>query len=181
MRNDLEVIRTLESFLRENVSSEYDPDAGNVGLEKPRSDNKTDLEYTLVKPAVYGGYIPPMNYLTEYGYVVPGIVVMSDGGSDRDGESIVRIRLVFAVYDFGTTVMQAGKLITTPDSKGYYDLLNLITKTRMKLSDGSLTADRIQLNNDFEWGMYEDQQSPYWHGWMTFSCPIASMSIQAIL
>ncbi|MCR4436163.1 MAG: hypothetical protein QHH06_10320 [Clostridiales bacterium] len=174
MRNDLDVIKALVEFIKVHVASEYDSGAGKIGLEKPRSDGKTEVEFTLVKPAVYDGWIPPLNYLDEYGYAIPGILVMSDGGRDRDGESVVQIRLAFATYDLGTTILQGGKLTTKPDSKGYYDLLNLITLTRMKLADYNLISGTLSTNNDFEWGMYEEQKSPYWHGWMTFSCPIVS-------
>lgn len=175
MRNDLEVIKAIVVFLKDRVASEYDPDTGRIGLEKPRSDNKTDVEFTLVKPAIYDGWIPPLNYLDDYGYAIPGILVMSDGGRDKDGESVAQIRIGFATYDLGTTTKNAGKLETRPDSKGYHDLLNLITLARFKLADSRLTSGRIPTNNDFEWGMYEEQKMPYWHGWMTFSCPIVSV------
>lgn len=175
MRNDIEVIRNLKEFIENNVAPEYDTANGKVGLEKPRDDNKTNLDYTLVKPAVFEGWIPPLGYLDDSEtYLIPGIVVMSDGGSDQSGEASARIRLIFATYDMGMTTLQAGKLVTKPDSKGYYDLLNLITMTRIKLSDTRLTTGKVSINYDFDWGMYEEQKYPYWHGWMTFTCPIIS-------
>lgn len=173
MMNDVDVIRKIKAFLEENVACEFDP-ANGRGLEKPREDNKADLEHTMVKPAVYEGWLPPSSYLEDSGiYLIPGIVVMSDGGSDQAGEAIAKIRLVIATYDMGMTTLQAGKLITKPDSKGYYDLLNLLTLTRMKLAK-SLAMGKISVNNDFDWSMYEEQKYPYWHGWMTFTCPIIS-------
>ena len=100
---------------------------------------------------------------------------MSDGGHDKDREAVAQIRLGFATYDLGTTTIKAGKPETRPDSKGYHDLLNLITLTRFKLADLSLTNGRISTNEDFDWAMYEEQKMPYWHGWMTFTCPIVSV------
>lgn len=173
--NDIDVIRKLKTFIEENVASEYDPANGKIGLEKPRDDNKADLEHTLVKPAVFEGWIPPLGYLDDSGtYLIPGIVVMSDGGSDQSGEASVRIRLVFATYDMGMTTLQAGKFVTKPDSKGYYDLINLISLTRTKLADFNLTSGKVSINNNFEWSMYEEQKHPFWHGWMSFTCPIIS-------
>jgi len=177
MLNDIDVIKKIAAFIDGHVASERDPDKGNIGLEKPRDDNKANIDFTLVKPAVFEGWVPPMAYLDDTGiYDIPGIIVMSDGGSDVDGEAACKIRLVFATYDIGKTTMQAGKLVTTPDSKGYYDLMNLITLTRMKLADLDLIRGKLSTNNDFQWNMYDEQKYPYWHGWMTFSCPIVSVN-----
>lgn len=171
--NDIKILKALSKFFTENIASEYDPDLDKVGLEKPRSDNKADTSFALVKPAVFEGWIPPMNYLDDFGgYAIPGILIMSDGGSDRDGEAFVRVRVVFSTYDLGMTRIQTEKFATKPDMKGYYDLLNLITLTRMKLVDRALVADEFSANDDFEWGLYEEQKHPYWHAWITFSCPI---------
>jgi hypothetical protein len=176
MIDDIDVIRKLKSFIEEFVVSEYDPANGKIGLEKPRPDNKVDLSHDLVKPAVFEGWLPPQGYMDDSGiYFIPGIVIMSDGGIDKDDGAFVNIRIVFATYDMGVTTLQAGIYSTSKDSKGYYDLINLITCTRMKLADFNLTSGRISTNRDFDWNMYEEQKYPYWHGWMTFTCPIASV------
>jgi hypothetical protein len=174
--DDLSVIKATVQFLKDQVASQYDPELGKIGLEKPQADGNIEGSYTLVKPAVYDGWIPPKNYLDEYGYDVPCILVMSDGGKDQAEEAVVRLRLAIAIYDPGMTTKTGEILTTRPNSKGYYDLLNIITKIRLKLTDRTLTSGIISINHDFEWGMYEEQHYPYWHAWITYSSPILSMN-----
>jgi hypothetical protein len=174
MLNDIDAIKRIKKFIDDNVVPIFDPDNGMIGLEKPRHDNKVDISYELVKPAVFESWVLPKEFLDESFYSIPGIVVMSDGGSDKEGEASTKIRIIFATYDCGITTLADGKYSTSKDAKGYYDLMNLITQTRMKLSDPSLTAKKLSINYDFEWSMYEEQKWPYWHGQLSFTCPIVS-------
>lgn len=173
--DDLTIIKNMTRYMRDQVAAEYDPEFGKIGLPKPPADNKLDTGYVLVKPAVYDMWIPPKNHLEGYGYDMPCILVMSDGGSDRDGEASVRIRIAIGTYDPGLVTREGVVLSTKPNSRGYIDLLNLLTKIRMKLSDRELTAGLFTVENGIEWGIYEEQHYPYWNAWLTCSCPIISM------
>lgn len=61
-----------------------------------------------------------------------------------------------------------------PNSKGYTDILNLITKIRMILNE-SPSDIGIIVEKPIEWGFYDEQIYPYWTGYITFKvkmCPL---------
>lgn len=154
--DDLQVLKSLKYFLTENVSK-------RIKLECPPKNNVLDEEYKLVNPAVYIGWLPPKNFLQDYDYDVPSILIMSDGGSDEGDEAGVNIRLVIATYDPGQTLEEGTQI----NFKGYKDLLNIITKIRIALTE-QLTLNCGIINKPIKWSMYEEQSYPYWHASMEF-------------
>ncbi|AUN08962.1 hypothetical protein CF081_19685 [Clostridium botulinum] len=160
------VLSALKKFLDEKVCKD-------VKLEKPPEDlNIEDGDYKLVNPATYIGWIPPKNYLTEYGYDIPSILIMEDGGEDNGDEGTINIRLGIATYDPGDTT----ELGIEINSKGYKDLLNLITKIRIELAKSMVIEEKTIIEKPIKWGMYEEQQFPYWHAWITFTATILPLN-----
>lgn len=173
---DDKILEAVKKFLVENVAS-------NFKLEKPTDDGKLDEKYELVSPAVYIGWIPPKNYLTEYGYDLPALLVMEDSGEDDGEEANITIRIAVATYDPGLTHSQnLESNITDLNFKGYKDLLNVIQRTRVELSKVSTFGGEGSLNkskdNPIKWAMYEEQQYPYWHGWISFKISTMPLNYQ---
>jgi hypothetical protein len=159
--DDNAVLEALKQFLIKNVASK-------IKLEKPPQDENIENAYELVNPAVYIGWIPPKNHLNEYGYAVPGLLIMSDGGEDLTEEANLNIRIGIATYDPGETT----NLEVTPNALGYRDLLNIINIIRIELAKSSTIEGKTSIQGPIKWGMYEEQSYPYWNGWMTFQASI---------
>ncbi|HYE80874.1 MAG TPA: hypothetical protein VEG39_01770 [Clostridia bacterium] len=123
----------------------------------------------LVPPAVYEGWVPPKNYLTEYGYDVPCVVVGMDEGEDDGQSAKLGIRLTFGIYSPGAMNTE-GQII--PDAKGYIELLHLMTRVRVSLLNQVFINGKCEIEKPVKWGMFDEQLWPYWHGWMTFNTPL---------
>ena len=156
---DEDILNKIKDLLDERLK--------DTKLEKASDDNK---EYELVQPAIYTGWVPPKNCFHEYGYDIPGIVIYSDNGKDDGDDIFLNIRLNIQTYDVGLTLED--RII--PNSKGYTDILNLITKIRMILNE-SPSDIGIIVEKPIEWGFYDEQIYPYWAGYITFKvkmCPL---------
>lgn len=153
-----EVLNALVTFIK-SVTSD---------LRFVKGGDKKELE--LVPPAVYEGWVPPKNYLTEYGYDIPCVVVGMDEGEDDGQSAKLGIRLTFGVYSPGT-VNAEGQII--PDAKGYIELLHLMTRVRVSLLSQTFINDKCEVEKPIKWGLFEEQLWPYWHGWMMFDTPLA--------
>jgi hypothetical protein len=164
---DIEVLECLSKFIKINVSSD-------IKLEKPPPNKKVQEEYELVNPAVYTGWLPPKNFLESYGYDVPGIIIMIDQGID-DNSADLDIRIKFVTYDPGET-QENGEL--TPNAKGYKDLLNLISKTRVELSQNPIIFEKVSVNKPIKWSMDTEQNYPYWSADMSFSVSITPLAFK---
>jgi hypothetical protein len=90
---------------------------------------------------------------------------MEDGGEDTGDEASIQIRIGIATYDPGMTNVVG----VTPNSKGYRDLLNIITRIRIELAQKSTIKELTVVEKPIKWGLYEEQSYPYWHGWISFS------------
>ena len=164
---DVEVLKALAMFFENNV-------ANKVKLEKPPEKGiiNKDGSYELVNPAVYEGWIPLKN-LDEYEYSIPSIVVMVDEGSDDNSDSNLSIRLKIATYDPGET--QEDSTISL-NGKGYKDLLNLITKIRLELSQNPIINEKVKINKPIKWSMDSQQSYPYWLANLSFTVSIAPLA-----
>ncbi|WP_061312816.1 hypothetical protein [Clostridium botulinum] len=164
---DIEVLKELSLFLENNV-------ARKVKLEKPPEKGIIDKEgsYELVNPSVYKGWIPLKN-LDEYEYSIPSIVVMVDDGEDDNSDSTLNIRLKIATYDPGETQENG---IVELNGNGYMDLLNLITKIRLALSQNPIIAEKVNINKPIKWSMDSQQSYPYWTANISFTVSIAPLA-----
>lgn len=172
--SDNKILEALKRFLENNVANKFK-------LEKPN--DALDENYELVNPAVYIGWVPPKNYLNEYGYDVPSLLIMEDSGEDTGNEASLDIRIGIATYDPGLTT-NSMTLKTEPNFKGYKDLLNVIQRIRIELSMVTIIGDMTTIIGPIRWGMYEEQQYPYWHGWVSFkvsTVPLGFNNIEKLL
>ncbi|WP_034439437.1 hypothetical protein [Clostridium ihumii] len=161
---DIEVLDAIVLFLKENVAS-------NIKLKKPPEDNKIEGKYELVNPAIFSGWLPHKNYLENYEYDIPGIIVMIDNGSDDYDNSLLNIRLKITTYDPGK--FDGEKL--TPNMDGYKDLLNIITKIRRELSQNPIIKEKVSVNKPIDWVMDKEVIYPYWSADLTFTVNINSL------
>lgn len=168
---DENILESIKEFLQKNVASKFK-------LEKPPEDGDIDKSYDLVNPAVYIGWIPPKNFLTDYGHNVPALLIMEDGGDDTGDVANLDIRIGIATYDPGFTSKSNEKLNTLPNFKGYKDLLNIIQRIRIELSQISVLENATSIQKPISWGMYEEQQYPYWHGWVSFKASTMPLNYQ---
>lgn len=169
---DIKILEAFKKFLLENVASK-------IKLEKPPVDGNIKGKYELVHPAVYIGWVPPKNYLDEFGYDVPCLLVMEDGGQDEHDEANLDIRIGFATYDPGLTYPeQFPDEKTRPNVNGYKDLLNLIIRTRLELSKVAIIENITSIQKPIKWGLYDEQKWPYWHAWLTFKASILPINHQ---
>lgn len=153
---DIDILKEIKTFLEQNVASK-------IKLEKPQEEGVFDGRYELVNPQVFIGWIPPKNFIPD-NYDIPSILVMSDGGEDDFSEASVNIRLTIGTYDPGTTKDEGIDI----NCKGYKDILNIIAKIRLALSHEVVINNCGPIQQPITWGMYEEQNYPYWHGYMQF-------------
>jgi hypothetical protein len=165
--NDNIILGAIKTFLIKKV-------AIKIKLEKPPLEGTIENKVKLVPPAVYIGWIPPKNYLDEYGYDIPGLLVMSDGGEDNDGDAYLNIRIGVATYDLGITAN--GQV--TPNTNGYKDILNLISIVRTELATNINIEGVTTVDKPIKWGLYEEQNYPFWHGWITFKVATPSLTYE---
>ncbi|WP_160688325.1 hypothetical protein [Clostridium sp. C2-6-12] len=163
---DIEVLNGLTDFLKNNV-------ANKIELEKPPEKGIINQKgsYKLVNPSVYKGWVPLEN-LTEFEYSVPSIVTMIDEGIDDNDDSNIKIRLKIITYDPGQTQEDG---IVDLNGRGYMDLLNVITKIRLELSQNPIILEKISVNKPIEWSMDTQQSYPYWTANVSFSVSIAPL------
>lgn len=159
-------LKVLQEFIKTNTS--------DMKLEKKRKKDESEL----VPPAVFIAWMPPKNHLSD-GYDIPGVLVGMDDGEDDGEEATVNIRITFIVYDPGEPVNN----VYTPDMKGYTDLLHLMTKVRLAISQERFIKGievYISKENPIKWGMYTEENTwPYFFGWMSFTCRISSQDMQS--
>lgn len=153
--NDNTALNVIKKMINEQV-------AAGIKLQKPPDENNPNIE--RVNPYVCIGYLPPKNFLPE-GYDVPGIIVGLEDGEDDNDEANLQIKLTFVTYGAGS-YDETGQLI--PDMEGYMDLLNLMHRTRLKISTMPIIEKTTVVQKPIKWGMYQEQPWPYWYGWMTF-------------
>ena len=163
---DIDVLNGLAIFLEKNVASK-------ITLEKPPEKGiiNGDGSYELVNPSVYKGWIP-LNNLDEYNYSVPSMVIMLDEGIDDNDDSNLNIRLKIATFDPGQT-QESGEVKL--NGKGYMDLLNLMTRIRLELSQNPIIEETVSINKPIKWSMDNQQSYPYWTANMSFSVSIAPL------
>lgn len=166
--NDLDLLEKIKEFLQREVATK-------IKLELPPQDGQFNGAYKLVNPSIHIGWLPPGTALNDTQHNIPSILVMSDGGEDVGSEASLIIRLIIGVYDPGLTRTEDDIEL---NCKGYKDLLNLITRIRIELSEQLIIDDLIEVEKPIKWKMYDEQMYPYWHAQMEFS--ISTIPIQTI-
>lgn len=58
-------------------------------------------KYELVNPSVFIEWIPPKNYLDEYGHDIPALIVMIEDGEDNSNSTELTVRIKIVTYDPG--------------------------------------------------------------------------------
>lgn len=162
---DIEVLKTIVLFLKENVAS-------NIKLKKPPENNQIEGEYELVNPAVFEGWMPPKNLNDDCGYDIPCIVAMIDDGVDDNYSANLYLRFKIITYDAGT--IKEDNTIA-PNVQGYKDLLNVITKIRRELSQNPIIKEKVNINKPIKWSMDKEQSYPYWSADLSFTVSIAPL------
>ena len=158
----------------ENIKKVVEELTKDLKLEKPPENNAAIrgkaniMDYELVKPAVYIGWVPNEG-LEEYEGLAPSITVMFDGGEDSDNENITtdKIRLGILTYDPGTTTEEEIKL----NAKGYKDLLNIICVIKREIKS-KLKGYSI---SKIKWNMPQEQKYPYWVANLTFNLELENI------
>ena len=160
MTTDIEGLDSIKRLLDKNLKE--------FKLEKPDEEGG----YQLVNPAIYTCWVPPKNCLQEYGYDIPGIVICSGEGEDDGDDVSLSIRLNIQTYDPGLTSEDA----IIPNSKGYTDILNLITKIRLILNENPSEIGII-VEKPIKWGFYDEQLYPYYAGYITFKVKMSMLPV----
>lgn len=160
--NTVTALTVIEEFIKNNVVKK-------IKLQKPNSKNVMD--YELVNPNVFIGWLPPKGYLPDQlNSPFPCIVVGADGGDDTVEELNYNIKLSFAVYSPGEHIPDEDNNIQfTPSFQGYKDLLNLIDLTKAELIKATIINEKFKIQDKVKWGMYDEQPYPYWYGYITFT------------
>jgi len=73
--------------------------ASKIKLKKPTDTDEGP--YELVNPAVYICWVPPKNFLEEYGHDIPSLIVMMDEGLDSEEDATLSVRVKVVTYDPG--------------------------------------------------------------------------------
>jgi hypothetical protein len=156
------LLNLLKEYLEEMV-------APQIQLQK---DSSNDVgNYELVNPAIFTGWVPPKGYLAEeIEHHIPCIVVGMDDALDDSTNGDFNIRLSFATFSPGEHIpSEEGALNYTPSFNGYTDLLNLMDLTKAMLVKETIIKQKMTLEGNIKWGMYQEQPYPYWYGHMTFT------------
>jgi hypothetical protein len=162
------VLETLKAFLEAKVTP-------TIKLQKAENDNVQS--YELVNPAVHIGWLPPNGYLPEgMESAIPCLIVGMDEATKDDSDVDYNIRISAAVYSPGLHVPVEKELNYSPDFQGYWDLLNLIDRTVIKLGENPIINSKVTIKDPVKWGMYQEQPYPYWYGWITL--PLAKLAVQ---
>jgi hypothetical protein len=164
------ILESIQSFCMENVSPK-------IKLQVPFDDDIS--KYQLMHPNVFIGWLPPPNQLEDIPLqlsdgvkkVLPAMIIGMDEGEDDGNDAGINIRITFIVYNPGLYPSE-GSII--PDYKGYRDLLNLIFICRQQLSKMYLLNNgKTAAQKPYRWGMYPEQPTGYWVGWLTFRATAA--------
>lgn len=164
--NDFEVLNIISKFLKDNVASK-------IELKKPPEDNMVEGEYELVNLAVFTEWVPPKNYLDQYGHDIPALIVMIEDGEDNNESAELTVRVKIVTYDPGEAKENG---TVTPNVDGYKDLLNVITRVRMELSQNPIILEKISIKKPIKWSMDKEQSYPYWSADLSFNVSIAPLA-----
>lgn len=170
MHDDL-ILNLIKEFLFKNVAQKvkFKKPNENFCVEEYYDNDDIEQQSEKVNPKVFIGWIPPKNNpLNDYD--VPSIVVMADNGEDDGKEAFLKIRLGITTFDPG----EQSDTDLVADYSGYRDILNLITRIRMELSNALI--GNLSIEKPIKWGMYEEQQYPYWCGYITFDVKVSSLN-----
>jgi hypothetical protein len=151
--------------------------APKIELQVPFDDDIT--KYELMHPNVFIGWLPPPNQLQEVPQqllegikkALPAMIVTFDDGDDDGNDAGLNIRISAIVYNPG---LYEPDEIFTPNNKGYQDIINLLFLCRQALATSPIVGEgKTEVNKPIKWGMYAEQPTPYWVGWLSFRATAA--------
>ncbi|WP_438449421.1 hypothetical protein [Gorillibacterium sp. sgz5001074] len=166
------ILESIQEFLKEHVAPAF-------RLQVPNDDDYTI--YQLQHPNVFIGWLPLPNQLQDVPQqlpdglksAIPAMIVGMDEGDDDGSEAGIGIRINFVVFNAGFYPKEGEML---PDFKGYRDLLNLIYRARQELARACvMPGGSTSVQRPFRWGMYPEQPSQYWVGYLTFRATATSL------
>ena len=146
----VDALKGLKNFLEKEVAS-------SIKLQK---EDSVPPEY--VNPYVAIIALPHKNFVPT-NFQVPNICIgLNEGGEDYD-EHTISVRLQFATYggdtEFGNEML--------PDETGYLDLLNVIERTKQKLTQVAVIPEAGLVEKSFKYGIYNEELTyPYWYGYL---------------
>lgn len=163
------ILEAIAAFCREKVSSQ-------IQLRLP---TESTSDYQLVHPNAFVGWVPPVWRVNDLFLqlpsgtkeAIPAIIVGMDRGEDSGQQAGLSIRITCIVYNPESAPVSGS---AAPNYSGYQDLLNLMFICREQLSasyligEGTTTAER-----PFKWGLYHQQPTDHWAGWLTFKTKAA--------
>lgn len=142
----------------------------DVKLQRPDPGGQTQT-YTLVKPAVHVGLIPPGHFLIDNeteSIRIPCLVVgLMEDLADVESTDL-QLRITAAIYDPGHQTQEEDSLQLSANFDGYLTLLNLLDRVRARVAQGTL-ANTFELKSPIKLKTYEEQMWPYWYGYLEFT------------
>ena len=98
---------------------------------------------------------------------------MIEDGEDNSNSTELTVRIKIVTYDPGKA-KEDGTL--TPNVEGYKDLLNLITRIRIELSQNPIILEKVNINKPIKWSMDKEQSYPYWSADLSFNVSSAPLA-----
>lgn len=148
-------LKALKDFVQKNVADE-------MMLLKENTEN----EY--VHPHVCIMTLPHKNFI-PVDFSVPFILIGLSDGTDSGNENKLSIRIMCATYTSGTYDNE----LKLPDDTGYIDLLNVIERIILRLTERQVINGMGSLEKPINYGVYSEQATyPYNYGYLTFGMQI---------
>lgn len=146
------------------LKKELEEVAGGILLQREKSNPP---EY--VNPYVTIISLPHKNFM-PVNFQVPHILIGLSDANENDEENRLSIRIQCATYG-GDVNFQYDNII--PDEKGYLDLINLIERIKIRLTDKAVIEKAGMIEKSYQYGVYNEEITyPYWYGYLQFDLQI---------
>lgn len=163
----------LKEFTEQKIAPllllQKEPDAPDI-----RSREEPETEF--VHPYVEIGTIPHNNF-QPYDFGCPMILWTVDDASD-DGNytegRIVSLRAYVSTYGGGEYKLRDGKKTKLPDSKSYFDLLNVLETMYQQICKDMTAGGKLALHKPITYGVYDGAFYPYSYGYFQVQAEISA-------
>lgn len=151
----LDTLKALKKFIQTEVAEE-------MKLLKEHTEN----EY--VHPNVFMMTVPHKNFV-PVDFAVPFILVGLSEGADDGDENTLNIRIMCSTYTSGVYDNE----LKLPSEKGYLDLMNLLERIKLKLTEKAVINGQGTVTKPINYGVYTEQLTyPFNYGYLTFGVQI---------